>query len=77
MRLIKGNVERVVSTEGAAAKLLSDGFRLLQTETVEEVEQSKDLADFKVDELKALAKEKGIAGCESLTKKELLEVLKE
>lgn len=40
-------------------------------------EKEKPLEKMKVDELKALAKEKGIEGADSLTKAELIAVLKD
>ena len=49
--------------------------KLIEVEDEEEVE-TKPLSKMKIDELKALAEERGIVGYESLTKAELLEVLK-
>lgn len=87
MRLIKGNVERIVEDQVKAEKLIADGFKELssvetvQSETLAEPENSpdreKNLEDMTVPELKALAKEKGIDGFSSLNRDDLLSVLKE
>lgn len=87
MRLIKGNVERIVKDDVIALKLIAEGFKELgevrevepekQTELKNPPEPEKNLEDMTVPELKALAKEKGIEGASSLGKEDLLAVLKE
>lgn len=87
MRLIKGNVERIVKDDVKASKLIADGFKELgeereaepqkQAEPENPTEPEKNLEDMTVPELKALAKEKGIEGASSLGKEDLLAVLKE
>lgn len=72
MRVKIGNVERIVSD--------SVGKRMIESKTAIEVTEGndkKDITKMKVDELKVLAKEKGIEGADSLNKQELLEVLKD
>lgn len=79
MRLIRGNVEREVTDTAVAEKLIKDGFKQIEEGTVEAVpseNKEKDLEEMTAAELKALAKEKGLSGVSSLTKKELLEILK-
>lgn len=49
---------------------------LIVKENVNQPAENLELEKMKVDELKALAREKGIEGAASLTKGELLEVLK-
>ena len=76
MRLIRENVEREADG-GQAEKLISQGFKPLNSPAVEESEEkTKELFDMKVGELKEFAKEKGIEGAASLNKEELLAVLK-
>lgn len=83
MRLIKDNVEREVSTKYAVAKLQEKGFTILDEApanvgpVAEQGDTQIDVKDLKLDELKALAKERGIEGFNSLTKKELLGALGE
>lgn len=86
MRLIKGNVERIVKDDVKASKLIADGFKELtaaneesekQVEPEVQQELEKKLEDMNVTELKALAKEKGIDGTSSLNKEDLLAVLKD
>lgn len=79
MRLIRGNVEREVTDTAVAEKLIKDGFKQIEERTVDAVpseNKKKDLEEMTAEELKALAKEKGLSGVSSLAKKELLEILK-
>ena len=87
MRLVKGNVERIVEDQVKANRLKTDGFKELEavdavqsdalpgSETPTEAENNLD--DMTVPELKALAKEKGIDGFSSLNREDLLSVLKD
>lgn len=78
MRLIRKNVER--EAEGSTAeKLISDGFTPMKEttpDTAPEEKTGKDIEDMTVEELKALAKEKGLTGVSSLAKADLLAILK-
>lgn len=75
MRLIKDNVERVA--DGAQAdKLKVLGFKEIGNSAAVGPED-KSLDKMSSNQLKALAKEKGIEGAYSLTKAELLAVLKD
>lgn len=82
MRLIRKNVER--EAEGSAAeKLISDGFTPMKKATPDTVPEEKigkdigkDIEDMTVEELKTLAKEKGLTGVSSLAKADLLAILK-
>ena len=78
MRLKRGNVER--EADGIKAKqLMKDGFEMVENVRAPspEVSVKKDLSEMTVEELKNLAKEKGISGASALTKAELQEVLKD
>lgn len=80
MRLKKGNVERIVGSELQAQKLLSDGYVKIDSPAGPEepagAGQGKPLEEMTVDQLRALAREKGIGGYYSLAKQDLLELLK-
>lgn len=66
------NVERIID-ESQLNDFLNDGFK--QLGAAKETNQ-KPLSKMKVDELRKMAVEKGIENADSLTKDELLEVLK-
>lgn len=77
MRMKKSNVERIVETAEQAVRLKKDGFREIGN-AVRPVKQEKhNLDEMNVAALRNLAKEKGFESCSSLTKTELLEILKE
>ena len=62
MRLKRGNVER--EADGIKAKqLMKDGFEMVENVRAQspEVSVKKDLSEMTVEELKNLAKEKGIS----------------
>lgn len=77
MRLIKDNVERIAENPIQIAKLKADGFKELgQTET-DGGKVPVNLSEMNTQELKELAKARGVEGCSGLNKAELLEVLKD
>lgn len=76
MRLIRKNVERVAVTEAQIEKLKAQGFRPIGGDVAEADQADVDINTKTVAELKAIAKEKEIEGYSSLTKEELLAVLK-
>lgn len=78
MRLIRKNVER--EADGAAAeKLLNDGFEPVESllkETIPEPLEEKNIEEMTVEELKMLAKKRGLTGISSLSKQDLIDILK-
>lgn len=83
MRLIRRNVERIVSDKTLAAKLKQQGFVPLDepkkaepVEKEEPEEEMKDLSSMTVQELRAMAKARGVKGAAALNKEDLLEILK-
>ena len=77
MRLIRKNVEReAVGAE--AEKLISAGFTPMEDvkDAAPEEKAGKNIEDMTVEELKSLAKEKGLTGVSSLAKADLLAILK-
>ena len=79
MKLKRGNVEREVSGAAAIEKFKSMGYKEIYVEKQLEKNDkvTVDLEGMTVDELKAVAKERGITGVGSLKKDELLALLKD
>ncbi len=80
MRVIRENVEREVDAS-KCEQLLKDGYELVETSGDSKKESSEakapgDLDSMGLAELRAVAKEKGLSGYSSLSKEELLGVLK-
>ena len=80
IRLIKGNVERIVLSEEQAKKLEANSFKRVtadeQTQPEKGTEDTKpSLEGLTVKELREMAKEKGIEAASSLNKEDLLKVL--
>lgn len=79
MRMKKDNVERVVNSQIQEAKLKREGFREIgdipETKTIPE-ETVVCMEDLTREELKKIAREKGLEGYSGLTKEELRLALK-
>lgn len=76
----KHNVERKISDNADAEKLISKGYKEISGGEEAEMDDStktKSLDKMKLEGLKALAESKKIEGFESLTRKELIAVLKD
>nr|DAY65859.1 MAG TPA: transcription termination factor Rho [Caudoviricetes sp.] len=73
MRVKTDNVERIVSDEYGRELVASKKA----VEVPEKEVETNSLEKLKVDELKALASEKGIEGAETMKKSELLDILKD
>lgn len=79
MRIFKKrNVERKTNSDEKAKKFIENGYVEISVgkEDDQPAAESKDLSKMKVNELKALAEEKGIECVESLNRNELIAVLK-
>lgn len=79
MRMKLGNVEREVTGATAIHRYKKKGYKEVTSEKseVENTESATSLDNMTVDELRVLAKEKGISGVSALKKDELLAVLKD
>lgn len=75
MRLKRGNVEREVEDEFHAVKFMKDGYKPMEEMTDPKETETKDVQDMSLEELRQLAKAKGLKGTSSLAKQELLEIL--
>lgn len=73
----KHNVERRTDSEAKAQKLLNAGYEELVVGEADKKDETKELAKMKLEELRTLAVGQGIEGTDSLTKKELLALLKD
>lgn len=80
IRLIKDNVERIVSSEEDVNRLIAKGFERMEAikqgaPDRKKEEPKADLNSLTVKELREMAKEKGIDAASSLNKEDLLKVL--
>ena len=82
MRVIRENVEREVDASKCEL-LLKDGYKLVETSGDSKKESSEaavvthgDIANMSLTELRAVAKERGLSGYSSLSKDELLGILR-
>ena len=82
MRVIRENVEREVDAS-KCEQLLKDGYELVETSGDSKKESSEaavethgDIANMSLTELRAVAKERGLSGYSSLSKDELLGILR-
>ena len=78
MILVKDNVERYVSDSDTAkiAKLKEVGYKEVAAGETK-APKKEERKEYKVEELRQIAKESGIEGASALSKEELKEVLKE
>ena len=75
--IINGNVERTIEDE-KLAKYKALGYKEISSSKANDnAPENKPLSKMKVDELKALATELGIENTNSLTRDELIAVIKE
>ena len=75
--IINSNVERIIEDE-MLAKYKALGYKEISSSKANDnVPENKPLSKMKVDELKALATELGIENTDSLTRDELIAVIKE
>lgn len=75
----RDNVERVVEDKAAAARLEQLGFVCIDGTASETEEiapaQKKELEELTIQELRSMAKTRGIKGASALSKKDLIQVL--
>lgn len=75
--IINSNVERIIEDE-MLAKYKALGYKEISSSKANDnATENKPLSKMKVDELKALATELGIENTDSLTRDELIAVIKE
>ncbi len=75
--IINGNVERIIEDE-KLAKYKALGYKEISSSKANDnAPENKPLSKMKVDELKTLATELGIENTDSLTRDELIAVIKE
>ncbi len=75
--IINSNVERIIEDE-MLAKYKDLGYKEISSSKANDnAPENKPLSKMKVDELKALATELGIENTDSLTRDELIAVIKE
>ena len=81
MRYIKGNVEREAATKAQAERLKKQGFQTVRVQEAADENSGEGkpllLDEMTAAQLRALAKNQGIEGANSMAKKELLELLKD
>lgn len=75
-KLQKLNVEKIAADESARDKYIAQGFKLVEDKK-EDVNTKGDIDKLKVDELKELAKQKGIEGYSNMKKEELIAALED
>ena len=75
MRMIRENVERIAETQTQIDKLKLEGFKEMEELPLDENQKELPLGDMTVEDLRKTAKEKGLEGYSSLSKKELLALL--
>lgn len=75
MRMIRENVERIAETQAQIDKLKLEGFKEMGELPLDENQKELPLGDMTVEDLRKTAKEKGLEGYSSLSKKELLALL--
>ncbi|MBE6071046.1 MAG: transcription termination factor Rho [Clostridium butyricum] len=75
-KLQRLNVEKIAADESARDKYIAQGFKLVEDKK-EDVNTKGDIDKLKVDELKELAKQKGIEGYSNMKKEELIAALED
>ena len=76
-RLQRLNVVKIAATEQAKNKLISEGFELIGNITQSTGEKADTKANMSFNDLKTLAKEKGIKVSNTIKKEDLIKSLQE